>query len=369
MRFVIFGLSLSSSWGNGHATTHRALLPALAARGHRIVFYEKDVDYYARRRDFDQVSYAELRLYRAWEDIRQQALEEAANADVVITTSFCPSGSRIQEELLLLRERQGAAAGFLNAFYDLDTPVTIEGLSARSPAVLDYLLPQHIPRFDLYLSFTGGPFLEKVRQRWGARRVAPLYLCIDPEAYHTVQPSQEFYADLSYLGTYSPDRQERLQEFLLGPAALLPDLRFTIAGSMYPPDLSWPDNLRRFDHLSPTQHPAFYCSSRFTLNITRSPMIRAGWSPQGRLFEAALCGTPIVTDGWPGLEQFFVPGQEIVVASSHEDVVHCLREMTESKRREMARRARQKVIERHTGTQRARELEALVTQTAAALAS
>lgn len=360
MRLVIFGLSITSGWGNGHAVPWRSLLAPLAGKGHRIAFYERDVEYYAARRDRQAYPYLELHLYDEWATIREQALREAARADVVMTTSFCPNGAVIQRELLQLRGRRP-----LQVFYDLDTPVTLAGLSEGRAETLDYLVAEHIPEFDLYLSFSGGPLVEQLRQRWGARQVAPLYLSIDPERYRRVPARKEFRAALSYLGTYAADRQPALDALLTTVARALPEQRFTVAGPLYPPEMVWPDNVARFSHLAPSRHAAFYSSSRMTLNVTREAMRKAGYAPQGRLLEAACCGTPIVTDRWPGLEEFFSPGEEILVAEQSGEVEEWVRasERSEAFRRQlqaMAERARRRVVAQHAGARRAGELEALL---------
>jgi spore maturation protein CgeB len=348
MQLLVFGLSITSSWGNGHATTYRSLFPALARRGHRIVFYERDVEYYALRRDLENPWYAEVRIYQSWKAIRQRAIAEAAAADVVMTTSFCPDGSAIQCDILGLDHP-------LKVFYDLDTPVTLDGLDLDSPAIAAYIRREHVPLFDLYLSFTGGPVLQSLTTRYGARRVAPLYLCIDPEEYRSREISRVF--DLTFVGTYAADRQAKLEELFLAPARALPDRRFLLAGPMYPQDLTLPANVERRSHVPGAELPAFYSASEFTLNLTRRPMQRAGFSPQGRLFEAACCETPVLTDDWPGLTEFFEPGSELLVVGSTEDVCRALTETTPAERRRLAARARERVAAAHSGERRAQQLE------------
>lgn len=361
MHLVLFGLSMTSSWGNGHATVHRSLLPALAARGHRITFFEKDVEYYARRRDRTRFPGVELILYSNWEDVRGQAHAQAREADVLLWTSFCPDGATIQQELL-------GQTRALQLFYDMDTPVTLEGLRLARADVLRYLRPETIAGFDLYLSFTGGPILTQLVEVWKARRVAPLYLCADPQQHVPAEAQERFRSRLSFLGTWSADRWESLQRFFLDPARRLPLERFALAGAMYPRDTDWPANVDRWEHLAPEEHSAFYSSSDFTLNLTRQAMLQWGYSPQGRIFEAALCATPVITDAWPGLEEFLEPGSEVLVARSAEDVVAIL---TGTSRREAQRiglRARQRVREQHSGERRAREFEMLL-ETASAPAA
>ncbi|MCI0352400.1 MAG: glycosyltransferase, partial [Acidobacteriales bacterium] len=295
MKITLFGLTVSSSWGNGHATPYRALLRALHRRGHEIFFFEKDVEYYALRRDFTSFGYCHLRLYEAWDTVRSEALECAAESDVVIVGSFCPEGARIADEVLNL-------AHPLKVYYDLDTPVTLAKLERDE---LDHLRQDQISCFDLYLSFTGGRVLGILEQELGAQMVRPLYGCVDPDVYVRTPTAEDFRCQFSYMGTYSADRQHLLDELFLGPARSCPQEKFILAGTLYPWSWQWPANVHRFDHIAPHNHASFYSSSRLTLNITRSEMARYGYCPSGRFFEAAACGTPIVSDWWEGLETFF----------------------------------------------------------------
>lgn len=345
MKITIFGLTLSSSWGNGHATPYRAILRALHCRGVCVVFYEKNVPYYAAHRDFSACEYCELKLYSCWEQIRREALREVRESDVVITASYCPEGSHINDEVL-------ESDVPLRIFYDLDTPITLKALLSGS---LDYLRPEQIPQFDLYLSFTGGSALRKLEEQCGAQMARPLYGCVDPEAYHRAAPREEFRCSLSYLGTYAPDRQQKLDDLLLASARRRADLPFVIAGPLYPRESVWPANVKRFEHVAPAQHPALYSSSRATLNITRKEMAESGYCPSGRFFEAAACGTPILTDGWEGLETFFDPETELRVVDTADDVLSSL-SMPESELWAMARRARCRTLAEHTGERRAEQL-------------
>jgi spore maturation protein CgeB len=344
LKIVIFALTLSSSWGNGHATPYRAILRALHRRGHRIIFYEKDVEYYALRRDFRDCDYCDLILYRDWDDIRARAMNDVRGADAVIHASYCPDGARIIDEVA------GAISG-LHLFYDLDTPITLAKLAGSSA---EYLRWDQIPYFDLYLSFTGGRILHDLEQRWGARCARPLHGCVDAEVYQRVPDEEEFRCLLSYMGTHSQDRQDKLNLLFLQPARQLSGEQFVLAGSLYPREWKWPDNIRHFDHVSPAQHPALYSSSRFTLNITRGDMARGGYCPSGRFFEAAACGTPIISDWFEGLDTFFRPGKEIAVVNEPQQVLSILR-MPEQDRATMAWRARARTLAEHTGDRRAEQ--------------
>lgn len=345
MKITVFGLTITSSWGNGHATPYRALLRALAALGHRIVFYEQDAEYYRWRRDLAGCDYCDIRLYESWNDVRGQALREAAESDVVVNASYCPEGARIIEEVLEL-------ARPLHVFYDLDTPVTLRHLANGG---LDYLRREQMPRFDLYLSWTGGPSLVELQERWQVRRARPLYGCVDPNLYGRVATRAEYRCDLSYMGTYAPDRQEKLDRLFLEPSRRRPEADFVLAGTLYPWQWQWGRNVRRYDHVPPGEHPAFYSSARATLNLTREDMARVGYCPSPRLFEAAACCSAIVSDYWPGLEDFLRPGEEIFVVETADDVLQVMG-ASDGLLSRVAERARERVLDEHTGMHRAGQL-------------
>jgi spore maturation protein CgeB len=282
MKLVIFGLTISSSWGNGHATIWRGLCRALANRKHRIIFFERDVPYYALHRDFQDIDGGEMILYQDWPAAVASALRHLRDAEVAIVTSFCPDGIAASELV--------HASRAIKVFYDLDTPVTLEQLRSGTP--LSYIGPDGLRGFDLVLSYTGGKAAEELCRRLGARSVAPLYGGVDPAVYHPVGLVERFRAELSYIGTYAEDRQASLEALFLEPARRMPDRRFLIAGAKYPPAFNWLDNLFFVHHVASPDHPALYSSSRLTLNVTRQAMARMGYCPSGRLFEAAACGTP-----------------------------------------------------------------------------
>jgi spore maturation protein CgeB len=354
VKLTIFGLTLSSSWGNGHATPYRALLRGLHRLGHRCVFYEKDAEYYFWRRDFTSCDYCDLVLYADWDAVRCRALADAASSDVAMVGSYCAEGARIGEEILAL-------PGPLPIFYDLDTPVTLDNLSSGGVA---YLTAEQIPAYDLYLSFTGGAILRELENKWGAKRARPLYGCVDPEVYVRMPPRPEFRCRLSYMGTHSADRQHKLEQLFLTPAQRLSHERFVLAGSLYPHDWSWPVNVVRYDHVAPADHSALYSSSLATLNITRQGMARTGYCPSGRFFEAAACGTPILSDWWEGLSDIFGT-EEIMVVRNESDVIAAL-ERGEAELAPMAARSRQRTLDEHSGECRARQLVSYLEEAVAA---
>ena len=350
MKVVVFGLTVSSAWGNGHATLWRGLCRGLHALGHDVVFFERDVPYYAGHRDMHGAPWCRLVLYDDWAVAARAAASELADADVGMVTSYCPDGRAAATLVCASRVPR-------KVFYDLDAPVTLERL-ARGEDV-PYIPSGGLGAFDLVLSYAGGPTLARLRSELGARAVAPLYGSVDPAVHQPVPPSETLRNDLSYLGTYAADRQPALETLFLSPARQRPSLEFVLAGSQYPPDFPWVPNLRYLWHLPPADHPAFFCSSGFTLNITRAAMAAAGYCPSGRLFEAAACGTAIISDAWAGLDAFFQPGQEIVVAAESADVLAAL-DMPEAERLRLARAGRERTLDCHTAAVRARELERLL---------
>ena len=348
MNIVILGLSITSSWGNGHATTYRGLVRELGRLGHDVLFLERDVPWYAAHRDLPQPPYGRTRLYASLEELRGEHARAVREADAVIVGSYVPEGIEVGRWVQ-------ATAGGVSAFYDIDTPVTVAALERGD---CQYLAAEQIRGYGLYLSFTGGPTLERLEREFGAPRASALYCSFDPELYYP-QPLEPSW-DLGYLGTYSDDRQPRLQTLLLEPAQRWPEGRFTVAGALYPTTLRWPANVERREHVPPAEHRRFYNAQRYALNITRDDMIRAGWSPSVRLFEAAACATPVISDRWPGLEELLQPGREILLARTAEEVLGYLREMPEDERRLIGQRARERVLRQHTAAHRAVELVGLL---------
>jgi spore maturation protein CgeB len=351
VKLAIFGLAISSSWGNGHATLWRGLCAALAARGYRVVFFERDVEWYAANRDLHELpGGGRLVLYRDWSDVAPEARRELAGADAAIVTSYCPDALRATSLLL-------AAPTLVRVFYDLDTPVTLARLDAGES--VPYIGPRRLADYDLVLSYTGGAALGQLRERLGARRVAPLYGSVDPGAHRPAAPSPAYRADLSYLGTYAADRQQAVEELFVAPARLAPTCRFVLGGSGYPDGFPWTDNIYFVRHLPPGEHPAFYSSSRMTLNVTRGAMAAMGHCPAGRLFEAAACGTAILSDSWPGLDTFLEPGREVLLASNRGSVLDAL-QLSDGELRRIGRAARERVLAEHTAAHRADELVRLL---------
>lgn len=340
MKLVVLGLSLSSSWGNGHATTYRALLSGMAERGHEVLFLERDKPWYADHRDLPDPDFCRLEYYDSVEELERWHAE-VAGADAVMVGSYVPDGPAVGD--WVLRNAQG-----VTCFYDIDTPVTLAQLERGT---CEFLRDDQIGRYDIYFSFTGGPTLKRIERDLGAKRALALHCSVDTARYRKIDVPKRW--DLSYLGTYSADRQPTLEKLLLDVARARPEKTFAVAGPQYPQSIDWPDNVERIDHVPPSEHPAFYSASRFTLNVTRADMIAAGWSPSIRLFEAGSCSTAVISDRWAGIEEILTPGEAILLADTTEDVLAALERDPEP----IGRAARTLIIDDHSGAARARQLE------------
>jgi spore maturation protein CgeB len=345
LKIVILGLSITSSWGNGHATTYRGLVRELCARGHEVLFLERNTEWYSSNRDLPNPPYGRTELYDSVKELKSRFATAIRDADFVIVGSYVQDG-------IVFGEWVNKIAQGVTAFYDIDTPVTMSNLIKGRA---DYISAELIPRYRIYLSFTGGPLLNYIEEHYGSPMARPLYCSVDANIYFPEQ--REMRWDLGYMGTYSDDRQPTVDRLLLEPARQWKKGRFTVAGPQYPRSLRWPRNVKRFTHLPPGKHRGFYNSQRFTLNVTRVNMIAAGFSPSVRLFEAAACGTPIISDSWPGIETFFKPGEEILISNSSDETLLYLKDVSELDRRRLSSRARERVLSEHTARHRAAELE------------
>jgi spore maturation protein CgeB len=344
LSFVFLGLSITSSWGNGHATTYRSLVRELATRGHDVLFLERDVPWYADNRDLEQPPYGRTSLYRSIAELRDRFTKTVRDADVVIVGSYVPDGIEVGRWVL------DTARG-VTAFYDIDTPVTLAALEAGR---CEYLTAQLASRYQLYLSFTGGPTLQEIQTTLGSPCPRALYCSVDAELYTPAQVERRW--QVAYMGTYSADRQAGVQRLLIDPARRCPLHNFVVAGPQYPDAIEWPLNVERIDHLSPAEHREFYNRATFALNLTRREMITRGYSPSVRLFEAAACGVPIISDVWPGIEELFEPGRDVLLARSCEDVLGYMT-LSEAERLAIGARGRARVLASHTASHRASQLE------------
>lgn len=346
VKLLVFGLSITSSWGNGHATVYRGLLKELHRLGLEVTFVERDVPWYAENRDLPQAEFARIALYRDPLELRDMLEGMLSRADVALVGSYFPDGVELARQL-------SGRPGLVLLYYDIDTPVTLAAF--RSASATPYLAADQIPLFDAVLSFTGGRALQELEQRWGARRAMAFYCALDPETHRRTEPEERFRCGLSYMGTYSQDRHAPWEALFLKPSLRLPDRRFVLAGPQYPA-LELPPNVSHFQHLPPGEHPAFYSSCDLTLNITRGPMVAYGYCPSVRLFEAAGCATCVVSDRWDGLGEIFEIGREVLLARDEEEMVRLLRALSPEEAGEIGERARLRALREHTYAARARQL-------------
>jgi len=358
MKIVIYGLTITSAWGNGHATTYRSLTKALRKLGHLVMFIEKDAEWYRGNRDMPEPEFCRVRLYDDWVKEERSLIQEASDADAIVIGSYFPDAIGVTRAL--------AAAGYGPLlFYDIDTPITMAQLRAHGRS--EYLDAALIPHYAAYLSFTGGPTLRELEMRFGSPQAIPFYCSVDPDLYRPQPVREEYRCDLSYLGTYASDRQPKLMRLLNGTASLLPEGRFLVAGAKYPETSEWCPNVRRMIHVSPPDHPSFYSSSRFTLNLTRDDMVAAGYSPSVRLFEASACGATILSDDWPGLDQFLTPGKEILLPRDAKETADILTRLSDEERVRIGSQARERILSEHTAMHRAREFEKIVAHCSASV--
>ena len=346
---VVIGLSISSSWGNGHATTYRSLLGALARRGHDVLFLERDVPLYAAHRDLRDWDSVRVAFYDSLHDLGRQYRSAVQAADVVIIGSYVPEGAAVLD--WVRRNTTGVLM-----FYDIDTPDTLAQLEAGRSC--EYLRRDQFGLIDTVLSFAAGAAIDRLIAL-GARRAHALCASVDPGVHLPVTEPTRW--DLGYLGTYSADRQPALERLLLDVARQRPRGHFAVAGPLYPNSIAWPANVDRVEHLPPVAHAAFYCGQRFTLSLALAETRRLGHSPSVRLFEAAACGAAIISDAWDGLDDFFEPYVEILPASSATDVQQYL-DLSDAERRTIGQRARDRVLAAHTSEHRALDLEAYVAE-------
>ena len=348
MRIAFFGSSLVSAYWNGAATYYRGLLRALAGRGHEITFFEPDAFGRQQHRDIPDPPWASVVVYPGTGDGATRALERARGADLIVKAS----GVGIFDDLLEAAVPALAGPKTLVAFWDVDAPATLEGMTADP----DHPLRALIADYDLVFTYGGG---ERVRSAYlglGVRACVPIYNALDVETHFPVAAEPRFAADLTFIGNRLPDREARIEAFFLAPAAALPERRFLLGGSGWD-DKPMPPNVRRLGHVFTADHNAINCSARAVLNVNRASMARFGSSPPTRIFEAAGAGACIITDRWPGIEEFLKPGREILIAEDGAEVAALLAALTPSCAREIGQAAHRRVLDQHSYQRRAAEVD------------
>ncbi len=356
MRIAFYGSSLLSSYWNGAATYYRGLLSDLARRGHRITFYEPDAFERQQHRDMDPPDWAEVRVWPATEAGLAAVVAEAAQADVVVKAS----GVGVFDDELLTGLMQAARADAIRIFWDVDAPATLGALREAGPG---HPLRKALPSLDMVLTYGGGPPVVAAYREFGARDCVPIYNALDPTTHHPVPPDPRFTADLAFLGNRLPDREARVEEFFLRPAAALPQRAFLIGGNGWD-SKSMPANVRHLGHVYTRDHNAFNTTPLAVLNIARDSMAAVGYSPATRVFEAAGAGACLITDAWVGLELFLREGEEVLVARDGADVAAHLQALTPERARRIGAAARTRILAEHCYVSRGAAVDTLLREKA-----
>jgi spore maturation protein CgeB len=351
MQIAFFGSSLVSAYWNGAATYYRGIIRALYDRGHRVTFYEPDAWQRQQHRDIADPEWAQVVVYDNDRDAVLRAVSKAAGADLIVKASGVGVFDELLEEAVLDLRTSTNIIGF----WDVDAPATLDRLF-HNPA--DPLI-ELIPRYDVVLTYGGGDPVENAYRALGSRQCVPVYNALDPRTHFPVPPDKRFRADLAFLGNRLPDREARVEEFFLEPASRLPELVFLLGGSGWG-DKARSSNIRYLDHVYTADHNALNCSSRVVLNVTRESMARYGFSPATRVFEAAGAAACLVTDAWEGVDRFFEPSSEILVATTGNDVVEYLGSVTIADARKIGEAAYRRVLAEHTYDRRAEQIDALL---------
>lgn len=350
MKLAFYGSSLLSSYWNGAATYYRGIIKGLAALGYEVTFYEPDVYDRQQHRDIEPPDWCRVVVYAGTHEALEQAAAEARTADIVVKAS----GVGFEDELLLERVMAHASPGALRLFWDVDAPATLRELRTDPKHPLRRMLP----RFDAVLTYGGGNPVVAAYRDLGADLCVPIYNAADPKTHHPVGAVDRLVGDLAFLGNRLPDRESRVEEFFLEPAARLGNRSFVLGGAGWG-DRKLPPNVRYLGHVPTADHNAFNCSPLAVLNISRDSMAETGFSPATRVFEAAAAGSCLITDYWTGIEQFFLPGEEILVARDGQDVAAIIEALTPEDARQMGAFARARVLGSHTYEIRAREADRL----------
>ena len=351
MKIAFYGSSLLSSWWNGAATYYRGLLRDLASRGYDITFYEPDAYERQQHRDMDPPEWARSVVYPATAEGLRSVLLKARAADIVVKAS----GVGVFDEELLAGVIEHARPGALKVFWDVDAAATLEEMRADE----DHPMRRAFGSLDFVLTYGGGPPVVEAYEGFGAARCVPIYNALDPTTHHPVDPDARLSADLSFLGNRLPDREARVEQFFLEPAAALPDRQFLIGGNGWD-SKPIPTNVRHLGHVFTHEHNAFNCTPLAVLNVARDSMANIGFSPATRVFEAAGAAACLITDAWEGIELFLQPGEEVLVARDGKDVAEHVRSLTPERARSIGQAALRRVLAEHTYAHRGAEVDALL---------
>lgn len=353
MNIAFFGSSLVSAYWNGAATYYRGIIRALHELGHTTTFYEPDAFDRQKHRDIPDPEYADIVVYSA--DSEQEVVEAVRRADHA-ELLVKASGVGVHDELLEKAVLEMQSPDRLVVFWDVDAPATLERMQNDGEDAFRSLVTE----YDMIFTYGGGEPVVQAYERFGAKRCVPIYNALDPTTHHPVDPDPKFDGDLGFLGNRMPDREMRVWEFFFHPARTMKDKRFLIGGSGWDQNVPEEQNIKYLGHVYTRDHNAFNCTPRSVLNITRDSMVRFGFSPPTRVFEAAGAGACLITDAWEGIEVFLEPGKECLVAGSGDEVIEILEDLDDERARSIGNAALERVLSEHTYSHRAAELDALL---------
>jgi spore maturation protein CgeB len=352
MKFAFFGSSLVSAYWNGAATYYRGIIRAMHGRGHQVTFYEPDAYNRQQNRDMEDPDWATIKVYQPTAEDVYRVLDDALDADVIVKTSGVGVFDDLLEKEVLNLKLQDKFV----IFWDVDAPATLDRVKNNAADYFKAL----IPRYDMILTYGGGDPVVDTYKAFGARNCFPIYNALDPSTHHPVEKEERFAAGLAFLGNRLPDREKRVEEFFLSVAERMREQKFILGGNGWQ-DKAMSPNINYIGHVYTKDHNALNCSPKAVLNISRESMASYGFSPATRVFEAAGAGACIITDYWEGIDYFFEPGKEILVAKTGADVAGILSSLTEEKAYQVGQAALKKVLSQHTYTHRAAELDRILT--------
>ena len=350
MKIAFYGSSLLSAYWNGAATYYRGIIRELARHGHRVTFYEPDAYGRQQHRDIEPPDWADVCVWTADEGGMRRVVAEAVHADIVVKAS----GVGVFDDELLAGVMREARPNAIRIFWDVDAPATLAELQGAP----DHPMHKALQDIDLVLTYGGGDPVVNAYRALGARECIPIYNALDPSTHHPAPPQERFAGDLGFLGNRLPDRERRVEEFFLAPAAKLPEQRFVLGGSGWG-DKPMSPNVNYIGHVGTADHNSFNVTPKAVLNISRESMARTGFSPATRVFEAAGAGACLITDYWEGIELFLQPDREVLVARDGNDVAEILADLTPNKADAIGEAALRRVLAEHTYDDRAELADAI----------
>lgn len=355
MKIFVFGSSLTSTYWNGAATYYRGIYKNLHRLGHNITFAEPAIYERQKHRDSGNIPYAQIRVYETPRDI-PRLLHEASHADVVIKHSGVGADDDLLEHAVL-----DCSSGKTRViFWDVDAPATLSRVESDANDAFRRLIPE----YDAIFTYGGGPPVIAHYERLGAQLCLPIYNALDPETHYPVSPDPSLACDLAFVGHRLPDREARVEEFFLNAAQLAPDLSFVLGGEGWG-NKQVPENVRWIGHVGSDRHNLVNCSARMVLNVNRDSMAKVGFSPPTRVFEAAGAGACLITDAWEGVEHFFTPDSEILIAKSAEEVVERLRRCEAKRNVAIGQAMMKRALCQHTYESRAQQVHSTLEKLAA----